>query len=151
MGEQAMALRAMGHRLEWPIQILSEIELRLGAWMEQHGLLLLRIGMGTVFLWFGALKCLGLSPAAELVVNTMSWLPIPGFIHLLGVWEMAIGICFLSTPLLHVALLLLFLHMLGTFLPIVLLPEEVFRTFPFGLTLEGQYIVKNLVQLGKSP
>jgi CRP-like cAMP-binding protein len=44
-----------------------------------------------------------------------------------------------------VALLLLFLHMPGTFLPIVLLPEEVFRTFPFGLTLEGQYIVKNLV------
>ena len=52
----------------------------------------------------------------------------------------------LSTkPLLHVALLLLFLHMPGTFLPIVLLPEEVFRAFPFELTMEGQYIVKNLV------
>jgi uncharacterized membrane protein YkgB len=140
-----MESRAMRHRFEWLSEILSEIELRLGAWMEKYGLLLLRIGMGTVFFWFGALKHLGLSPAAELVVKTMSWLPIPGFIHILGVWEMAIGICFIYKPLLRVALILLFLHMPGTFLPIVLLPEKVFQAFPFMLTLEGQYIVKNLV------
>jgi uncharacterized membrane protein YkgB len=135
----------MGHRFERPIDILSEFELRLGAWMEKYGLLLLRIGMGTVFFWFGALKFLELSPAAALVLKTMSWLPIPGFIHILGVWEMAIGLCFLYTPLLRVALLLLFMHMPGTFLPIVLLPEEVFQVFPFVLTMEGQYIVKNMV------
>ena len=88
-----MASRAMGHRLGWPSEIRREIELRLGAWMEKHALLLLRLGMGTVFLWFGALKFLGMSPAAALVAHTMSWLPIPGFIHLLGVWEMAIGLC----------------------------------------------------------
>ena len=58
---------------------------------------------------------------------------------------MAIGLCFLYQPLLRVALILLFLNMPGTFLPIVILPGEVFRAFPFGLTLEGQYIVKNLV------
>jgi hypothetical protein len=98
-----------------------------------------------VFLWFGALKFLGLSPAAALVIKTMSWLPFPGFIYVLGLWEMAIGLCFLYKPLLHVALILLFLHMPGTFLPIVLLPGEVFRAFPFVLTMEGQYIVKNLV------
>ena len=140
-----MESRAMGHRFERLIDILSEIEIHLGAWMDKHGLLLLRLGMGTVFFWFGALKHLGLSPAAELVVKTMSWLPIPGFLHLLGVWEMAIGICFIYKPLLRVALILLFLHMPGTFLPIVLLPEKVFQAFPFVLTLEGQYIVKNLV------
>jgi hypothetical protein len=112
---------------------------------EKHGLFLLRVGMGIVFFWFGALKFLGMSPAAALVVKTMSWLPIPGFIHILGVWEMTIGLCFIYKPLLRVALMLLFLHMPGTFLPIVLLPGEVFRAFPFVLTLEGQYIVKNLV------
>jgi hypothetical protein len=58
---------------------------------------------------------------------------------------MVIGLCFLYKPLLHVALVLLFLHMPGTFLPIVLLPEKVFQAFPFVLTMEGQYIVKNLV------
>jgi uncharacterized membrane protein YkgB len=135
----------MGHRFGRPIDILSEIELRFGAWMDKHGVLLLRLGMGTVFLWFGALKFLGLSPAAALVIKTMSWLPFPGFIYFLGIWEMAIGICFLYKPLLPVALILLCLHMPGTFLPIVILPGEVFRAFPFELTLEGQYIVKNLV------
>jgi hypothetical protein len=75
----------------------------------------------------------------------MAWLPFPGFLYVLGLWEMAIGLCFLYQPLLHLALLLLFLHMPGTFLPIVLLPGEVFQVFPFVLTLEGQYIVKNLV------
>jgi uncharacterized membrane protein YkgB len=135
----------MGHRFERPIDILSELELRLGAWMDKHGLLLLRLGMGAVFLWFGALKFLGLSPAAALVLKTMSWLPVPGFLYFLGLWEMAIGLCFLSKPLLRVALVLLCLHMPGTFLPIVLLPGEVFQVFPFVLTMEGQYIVKNLV------
>ena len=33
----------------------------------------------------------------------------------------------------------------GTFLPLVLLPEICFTNFPFGLTLEGQYIIKNLI------
>ena len=134
-----------GHRLERLIEILSEMELRLGAWMEKYGLLLLRIGMGIVFIWFGALKVLGMSPAAALVANTMSWLPLPGFIYILGVWEVAIGICFIYKPLLRVALVLLFVQMPGTFLPIVIIPGEVFREFPFVLTLEGQFIVKNLV------
>ena len=140
-----MAPRERGHRLERLIEILSEMELRLGAWMEKYGLLLLRIGMGIVFIWFGALKVLGMSPAAALVANTMSWLPLPGFIYILGLWEMAIGICFIYKPLLRVALILLFLQMPGTFLPIVIIPGEVFRECPFVLTLEGQFIVKNLV------
>jgi hypothetical protein len=38
----------------------------------------------------------------------------------------------------------------GTFLPLVLLPEVCFTIFPFGLTLEGQYIVKNLVIIGSA-
>ena len=45
-------------------------------------------------------------------------------------------------------LLLLFLQMPGTALPLVLLPEVVWTAFPYGLTLEGQYIVKNLVLIG---
>jgi uncharacterized membrane protein YkgB len=50
-----MESRAMGHRFERPIDTLSEIELRLEAWMDKHGLLLLRIGIGIVFFWFGRL------------------------------------------------------------------------------------------------
>ena len=61
---------------------------------------------------------------------------------------MLIGLCLLYRPLIRVGILLLFLQMPGTFLPMVLLPEVVFVTFPFELTVEGQYIVKNLVIIG---
>jgi len=36
----------------------------------------------------------------------------------------------------------------GTFLPFVVLPDVTFATFPYELTVEGQYIVKNLVLIG---
>ena len=48
----------------------------------------------------------------------------------------------------RITLLLLFLQMPGTALPLVVLPEVVWTVFPFGLTLEGQYIIKNLVLIG---
>jgi hypothetical protein len=45
----------------------------------------------------------------------------------------------------RIAILLLFLQMPGTVSPILLRPDLVFTQFPYGLTLEGQYIIKNLV------
>ena len=39
----------------------------------------------------------------------------------------------------------MFVQMIGTLTPIFLLPDQVFTRFPYGLTLEGQYIIKNLV------
>jgi len=61
---------------------------------------------------------------------------------------MIIGICLLYTPLIRIGLFLLALQMPGTFLPLVLRPEICFLDFPFNLTLEGQYIIKNLVLIG---
>ncbi len=63
---------------------------------------------------------------------------------MLGVWEVLIGVCLLFRPTIRIALALLFLQMPGTMLPLVILPEVTFTSVPFGLTLEGQYIVKNL-------
>ena len=40
---------------------------------------------------------------------------------------------------------MLYLQMLGTLTPIVLFPDEVFTRIPYVPTLEGQYIIKNLV------
>jgi hypothetical protein len=37
------------------------------------------------------------------------------------------------------------LHMLGTFLPVFLLPELAFKYVPLAPNLVGQYIIKNLV------
>jgi uncharacterized membrane protein YkgB len=120
-------------------------EIVVSGWMERHGYRLLRIAMGIVFIWFGALKPLGLSPAEALVAKATAWIPVPGFLYILTVWEIAIGVCFLFKPLVRWGVVLLFLHMPGTLLPLITLPEETFVRFPFALSLEGQYIVKNLV------
>jgi uncharacterized membrane protein YphA (DoxX/SURF4 family) len=126
---------------EW----LDGHEIVVSSWMERHGYCLLRIAMGIIFIWFGALKPLGLSPAEALVAKATAWIPVPGFLYILAAWEIAIGICFLFKRLTRWAVVLLFLHMPGTLLPLITLPDEVFVRFPYGLTLEGQYIIKNLV------
>jgi len=112
--------------------------------MQRYGFFLLRISLGVVFIWFGALKPLGLSPADELVTRTLPWIPPKFLIPFLGIWEMAIGVGLIYRPLLRVSLLLLFLHLPGTALPLILLRDVCFTHFPYALTLEGQYIIKNL-------
>jgi uncharacterized membrane protein YkgB len=119
---------------------------RITQWMARAGIPILRVALGLVFFWFGALKLVpGLSPAEDLVLATVPFLPGRSFMTVLAVWEMVIGLGFITGRALRLTILLLFLQMPGTLSPAVLLPERVFTAFPFGLTLEGQYIVKNLV------
>lgn len=108
----------------------------------------LRISLGIIFIWFGALKPLGNSPANDVITKTVYWFNPDIFIPILGIWEIAIGLCLLYAPFIRAGLFLLALQMPGTFLPLILLPEVCFVNFPFDLTLEGQYIVKNLVLIG---
>lgn len=124
---------------------LDSYEIVVSAWMERHGYRLLRFAMGIIFIWFGALKPLGLSPAEALVAKATAWIPVPGFLYILTAWEIAIGVCFLFQRLTRWAVVLLFLHMPGTMLPLITLPDETFVRFPYALSLEGQYIIKNLV------
>ena len=63
-------------------------------------------------------------------------------------WVIAIEIGLIFKFYIRGTLFLMFAQMLGTLTPIILLPDEVFTIFPYGLTLEGQYIVKNLVIIG---
>ena len=63
---------------------------------------------------------------------------------ILATWECTIGMGLLSGRFLKVTLLL-FTQMAGTFLPLAFFPHETFKVFPFIPTLEGQYIIKNLV------
>jgi len=116
--------------------------------MGRIGMPFLRIGIGIIFIWFGLLKPLGLSPAAELLANTVYWWTPEIVVPAIGWWEVAIGVTFLIPQLTRVAIFLLAIQMPGTFLPLVLLPEVCFTVIPWGLTLEGQYIVKNLVIIG---
>ena len=127
---------------------IDAVDARIAKWMERYGLRVLRLSLAAIFVWFGALKPLGISPAEELVSRTVYWFPPDKFVPILGWWEVAIGVCLLIRPLLRLGLLLLFLQMPGTVLPLLLLPSVCFTEPPFGLTLEGQYIVKNLVLIG---
>lgn len=128
---------------------LDNLDNILVEWMTRYGLLVLRIGLGIVFFWFGALKFFpGLSPAEGLVRNTIYFIDPDLFLPVLAAWETLIGIGLIWGKYMRLTLLLLFLQMPGTALPIIVLPEVVWTQFPFGLTLEGQYIIKNLVLIG---
>ncbi len=128
------------------IKNFDDLDIFITEFMSKWGLTLLRYSLGIIYIWFGALKPLGLSPAQELVENTVYWFENPKtFVPILGIWEVVIGITMIVKPLIRVSIFLLFIQMPGTFLPLVLFPEVCFTNFPFGLTLEGQYIVKNLI------
>lgn len=123
----------------------AQVDLRIVRWMRRHGIGLVRVSLAVVFVWFGVLKVVGSSPARELVERTVYWVDSSWFVPLLGVWEALIGVCMLWRPLIRVSIGLLALQMPGTFLPLVLLPDVCFEHVPWAPTLEGQYIVKNLV------
>jgi uncharacterized membrane protein YkgB len=114
--------------------------------MAHNGVILLRISVGVVFFWFGALKLIpGASPAEALIRDSLPFLPMNLFIPFLAVWEMIIGLGFMTGKFMRLTILLMFLQMGGAISPIFLNPTAVFATFPFILTLEGQYIIKNIV------
>lgn len=134
--------RLFGERFE-------QVDRAITSWMAKTGLAFLRIALGVVFFWFGALKLVpDASPAADLIRDTITFLPADIFIPLLGVWEMVIGLGFMTGRFLRITILLMALQMGGAVSPLVLNPEAVWQTFPFELTLEGQYIVKNVVLIG---
>ncbi|HRI67117.1 MAG TPA: DoxX family protein [Polyangium sp.] len=129
----------------------STMDQALKKGMARSGIPLARIALGIVFFWFGVLKFFpGLSPAQDLAGRTISVLTFglvdPALsLPILALWECAIGIGFLSGKYLRFTILLLFLQMAGTMLPILFFPHETFTLFPISPTLEGQYIIKNLV------
>ena len=120
-------------------------------WMARHGITLIRISLGIVFFWFGVLKFFpGLSPAERLAgrtieVLTLGWVKPVLSLPFLALWESLIGLGLLTRIAPRTTLLLLFLQMPGTLLPLFFFPHETFIRFPFAPTLEGQYIIKNLV------
>ncbi|NQU27611.1 MAG: DoxX family membrane protein [Candidatus Marinimicrobia bacterium] len=119
--------------------------------MGRYGILFLRVSLGIIFFWFGFLKFFpGLSPADQIATKTISVLTIgiikPSIsIIILAIWETLIGLGLMTGKFLRVILFLLFTQMMGTLTPLLLFPAETFTQFPYAPTLEGQYIIKNLV------
>jgi uncharacterized membrane protein YphA (DoxX/SURF4 family) len=135
-------------------RIYERLDTRITGFLARAGVPTLRIGLGIVFLWFGALKFFpGLSPAEELATRTIQQLTggavLPSVsLPILAAWETLIGIGLLSGRFLRATLLLLAVQMVGTITPLFLFPADTFSSFPYAPTLEGQYIIKNIVLIG---
>ncbi|MBC8160114.1 MAG: DoxX family protein [Roseiflexaceae bacterium] len=129
----------------------ERVDRQITGWLARYSIPLLRIGLGIVFLWFGLLKFFpGLSPAQDLATRTISDLTfglVPAAVSLpvLALWEVVIGLGLILGWQIRLTLLLLWVQMLGTVTPLFLYPGEVFTLTPIAPTLEGQYIIKNVV------
>ncbi|MCC5927041.1 MAG: hypothetical protein JJU41_10835 [Bacteroidetes bacterium] len=131
--------------------IYEIIDIPLTNWMAHNGIKLLRWSIALIFIWFGGLKFIpGASPAEVLAGSSIEILTF-GLVSasvglpILAAWEVLIGIGMLLPKYMRFTILLLYVQMVGTFSPIFIMPEIVFNSFPFVLTIEGQYILKNLV------
>jgi uncharacterized membrane protein YkgB len=127
----------------------GEIDNKISKNMQKLGVPAIRISFAIIFFWFGILKPLGLSSAEPLLKATVAWLPFGEpdlWLSIIGWWEVLIGLTFLFRNTTRIAIGLLFLQMLGTFMPLLFLPEITFQNGNYLLpTLEGQYIIKNVM------
>jgi len=133
---------------------LEGIDRRITSALAAAAVPFTRFALGVIFLWFGALKFLpGASPAEDLAARTVEALTLGAVgpavaVPVLAVWECAIGLGLLTGLFLRATLFLVAAQMLGTITPLFLFPAETFTVFPLVPTLEGQYIIKNLVIIG---
>ena len=107
-----------------------------------------RIALFVIYFWFGILKVFKLSPATPLVLSlldrTIPFMEAGIFLTIFGLFEVLVGILFLIPKFKKVALILLALHMVMVWSPLLLLPSMTWQGFLIP-SLEGQYIVKNLL------
>lgn len=139
------------HRFRDPFE---RLDAGITTTLARAGVPVLRVGLGLVFLWFGILKFFpGLSPAQDLAARTIDLITF-GLIApdvalpVLAAWETLIGLGLLTGRYLRATLLLLAVQMVGAATPLLLFASETFTRFPFAPTLEGQYIIKNVVLVG---
>ncbi|MGH4008987.1 MAG: hypothetical protein ACRDTH_12675 [Pseudonocardiaceae bacterium] len=119
--------------------------------LARHSITLLRVSVGVVALGFGILKYFpGVSPAENLVETTTQMLTfglVPDKMAMVGVatLECVIGLSLIIGRGLRVTIYLLVLWILGILSPVVLLSERLFSGPNHAPTLEGQYVLKDVI------
>jgi uncharacterized membrane protein YkgB len=114
--------------------------------LARHGITLLRVCIGVVYIWFGALKAFhGVSPIEDFIRESISFLPGDLFLPFLAAWEVMIGIGFIVWKFPRLTLILMLMQMGGAMSPMILRPDLVWQTFPYQFTLVGQYIFKDII------
>lgn len=123
----------------------DRLDQRIARWMHQRGHRLDRLAIGTVFLWFGLLKVLGFKSATSIIAETVYVGTPDTTARLLGVWEVAIGLCLVVHPLVRIGVALLALRLPGTLLALAIKADVCWTDTPFVPTIQGQYLIKDAI------
>lgn len=147
------AVQSDGSRPDATTASRTEFHRAVHGWLQRHSITLLRISMGAVILGFGVLKYFpGVSPAEDLILTVTHLLTfglVPGRLAmvLLATVECTIGLSLITGRGLRVVIYLLVPWVLGILSPAVLLPGRMFSGPDHAPTLEGQYVLKDVLLL----
>ena len=138
----------------WFLGLFDQIDLALTNFMSKYSLIFLRYSLALIFIWFGTLKFIpGMSPTVEIIESATNILfsgAVPAWVAVYGLAtvECLIGFGLLLNIFMRLTLLGLFAQMIAASTPVFILPETIFSQIPFGLTMEGHHIIKNLILIG---
>lgn len=134
----------------------AEIRAAFQGWLARHSITLLRVSMGLVIFGFGVLKFFpDVSPAQNLVlaVNhqlTFGLMPDNVTLALFATVESVIGLSLITGWGLRFSVYPLAIWAIGILSPVVLLPGRLFSGPDHAPTLEGQYVLKDIILLTAS-
>ena len=137
----------MGRLLQRVVHVENVVHHQL----VEHSIALLRVALGAVFLGFGVLKFFpGVSPAEDLTKTATHLLmfglvPDGVSIVVIATLECVIGVSLLLGRWMRVAVWLLAVELVGILSPLVLLPGRLFSGPHGAPTLEGQYVLKDVI------
>lgn len=108
-------------------------------------ILLLRLSLGVVFLWFGVLKLFNAGPVLTVIKHALPQILTESqiFFLALSLLEIFIGLAFLTNRFVRIASLAMVFHLFVATIS-VLITQGFNPRFPI-LSLEGEFVVKNLV------
>lgn len=133
------------------MKTLSRIDAGIHGWLRAHSITLLRVCVGLVILLFGLLKFFpDVSPAEELTIKTTDALTfdlVPGHIAIVIVagLETVVGTLLIAGRFLRLAIYLLAGQLIGILAPLVLFTGRLFAGPHNAPTLEGQYVMKDII------
>jgi uncharacterized membrane protein YkgB len=127
---------------------IRHTDLVIRRFARANAIVITRIALAIIFVWFGWLKVIDASPATPLVTALhdalIEWVPMGGFMQGFGLFEVGIGLLLLIPRYSRIAIGLLLLHLVMVCAPLFVLPSIIWTSFLIP-TLEGQYIIKNVL------
>jgi len=127
------------------LETLRQLDHRIIVFFRKYGHLFHRLSLGVLFIWFGLLKPLGHDTTTSILAHIVFWGKPQTMVPILGLWEVAIGLCLTFRRLVRVAIFLIVIRIPGILLAFWFKQDICFYRFPFAPTPEGQYLIKDLV------